>query len=122
TGFVGRAVTLRLLGAGHRVAAIVRSVETARSRLGGLVELFASAGEGELAHALDGRDAVINLAGEPIIGRWTAARKERIVSSRVNATRRLVATMASMQSPPRVLVSASAVGYYGDRGDEELTE
>lgn len=68
-------------------------------------------------------DAVINLMGEPIAdGRWTAARKQRIRDSRVIGTRHLRQSIERWQSPPRVLISASAVGYYGDRGDEWLDE
>ena len=73
--------------------------------------------------ALDGCDVVFNLAGEPVAeGRWTAAKKERILDSRVIGTRNLVRGLRSMERPPRVLVSASAVGYYGDRGEDDLTE
>jgi len=65
-------------------------------------------------------DAVVHLAGEPVAQRWTAAAKERIRASRVDGTRKLVDAMR--RNPPKVLVSASAVGYYGSRGDEVLTE
>ncbi|MBZ5604850.1 MAG: TIGR01777 family oxidoreductase [Acidobacteriia bacterium] len=65
-------------------------------------------------------DAVVNLAGEPVAQRWTAAAREKIRSSRVDGTRRLVEAMR--KNPPKVLVSASAIGYYGSRGDDVLTE
>ncbi|MBD3422465.1 MAG: TIGR01777 family protein [Chitinivibrionales bacterium] len=72
---------------------------------------------------LEGFDAVIHLAGESIAGgRWTPAKKKRIVSSRHAGTRLLCETLASLRSKPDVLVSASGIGYYGDRGDETLTE
>ena len=71
---------------------------------------------------LKGCDAVINLAGEPIAQRWTNAARERIRASRVEGTRSLVAAMAAMPARPSVLVSASAVGYYGSRGDDVHTE
>jgi len=75
------------------------------------------------SEALRGVEVVFNLAGEPVSGgRWTAEKKRRIRDSRVAGTRNLVAGLASLKSRPRVLVSASAVGYYGDRGDEELDE
>ena len=74
------------------------------------------------AEALEGIEAVFNLAGEPIGRRWTPARKARIRSSRVLGTRNLVEGLRRMQNPPAVLVSASAVGYYGSRGDEILEE
>jgi len=69
---------------------------------------------------LAGADAVVNLAGEPVAQRWTKSAREKIRSSRVDGTRRLVDAMRA--SPPRVLVCASAVGYYGSRGDDLLTE
>jgi len=75
------------------------------------------------AAAFEGVDVVISLAGEPIAeGRWTPEKKRRIRESRIIGTRNLVAGLAGLATPPRVLVSASAVGYYGDRGDEELDE
>jgi uncharacterized protein (TIGR01777 family) len=67
-------------------------------------------------------DAVVNLAGENIFGRWTNEKKRRISDSRVNTTRSLCKLLSSLDKPPGVLVSASATGYYGDRGDEILTE
>jgi uncharacterized protein (TIGR01777 family) len=67
-------------------------------------------------------DAVVNLAGENIFGRWTKKKKKRISDSRVNTTRSLCKLLSSLDKPPKVLVSASATGYYGDRGDEVLTE
>jgi uncharacterized protein (TIGR01777 family) len=70
--------------------------------------------------AIAGADAVVHLAGEPVAQRWTKDAREKIRSSRVDGTRRLVDQMRA--NPPRVLVSASAVGYYGSRGDETLTE
>jgi uncharacterized protein len=73
--------------------------------------------------ALQGADVVFNLAGEPVAeGRWTVDKKRSIRDSRVLSTRNLIAGFAAQESRPRVLVSASAVGYYGDRGDEELDE
>jgi uncharacterized protein (TIGR01777 family) len=67
-------------------------------------------------------DAVVNLAGENIFGRWTKEKKKRIFESRVNTTKSLCKLLSSLDKPPRVLVSASATGYYGDRCDEILTE
>ncbi len=71
---------------------------------------------------LEGADAVINLAGETVAQRWTPAAKQRIRDSRILTTRNLVEAIHQTAHPPKVLVNASAVGYYGDRGDEELTE
>ena len=72
--------------------------------------------------ALEGVDAVVHLAGERIDGRWTATKKRRILDSRVEGTEVLAGALAGLGRPPAVVVSASAVGFYGDRGDEELTE
>jgi uncharacterized protein (TIGR01777 family) len=72
--------------------------------------------------ALDGLDSVVHLAGESVAGRWTAEKKERILRSRVDGTRTLATAVAALDQPPHVLVCASAIGYYGDRGDELLTE
>jgi uncharacterized protein len=71
---------------------------------------------------LENADAVVHLAGAPIAVRWTARRKREILESRVSGTRRIVDAIAKLQRAPRVFVSASAIGYYGDRGGEELTE
>lgn len=72
---------------------------------------------------LEGADAVVHLAGESLAaGRWTTERKRRFWTSRVDVTRFLAQRLAGLARPPRVLISASAVGYYGDRGDERLTE
>jgi uncharacterized protein (TIGR01777 family) len=101
SGFVGRALSVRLRASGH-------SVSTVSMRKQPPPEVFA------------GCQAVVNLAGEPVAQRWTAAARERIANSRIQGTRSLVAALR--QHPPAVLVSASAVGYYGSRGDEILTE
>ena len=79
--------------------------------------------EGEIdAAMLEGFDAVVHLAGEPITGRWNATKKRAIRDSRIKGTRLLCETVAGLSSRPRVLVAASASGYYGDRGDEVLRE
>ena len=74
------------------------------------------------AGALEGADAVVHLAGESIQGRWTDAKKRRIMDSRVTSTQLLADTIATLEHKPHVFVCGSAMGYYGDRGDEELTE
>jgi hypothetical protein len=124
TGFVGRALVQRLLGAGHRVGAWARDPSRARNQIGPQVELLPTGADDQaLAERLSGVDAVVNLAGENVMGgRLTEARKHALWSSRVDLTRRLVKAMANAAPRPRVLLSASAVGYYGDRGDEALTE
>ena len=124
TGFVGRVLCLRLLRDGHQVVAWVRDPAAAAQQLGAEVERFpASADDTLLADELARADAVVNLAGEPIIGpRWTPERKKKLMDSRVGLTDRLVRAMGRASKKPQALISASAVGYYGDRGDEVCTE
>jgi uncharacterized protein len=124
TGFIGRALTARLRADGHTVVAWVRSVERARRTLGGDVELERTdAGFAALTAALARVDAVVNFAGEPLIGkRWTPERRRVLEDSRVQVTKDLVRAIHAAPTRPRVLVSGSAVGWYGDRGDERLTE
>lgn len=120
TGLVGRALLEKLGGANI----LSRDPARARVRLGGLARPFAWSGsKSSPPEAFKGVDAVFHLAGEPVAeGRWTAAKKERIRRSRVEGTRALVSTLAQLSQPPRVLVVASAVGFYGDRGEEVLEE
>lgn len=120
TGLIGRALVGRL----EKAVVLSRAPEQARRKLP-VVEAHAWAPESgpPPASAFQGVEVVINLAGEPVAeGRWTHERKRQIRDSRVLGTRNLVAGLAGLTSRPRVLVSASAVGYYGDRGDEELNE
>jgi uncharacterized protein len=121
TGFVGRALTLRLLGAGHQVAAWIRDESRARGLLGSDVELISV--RSNIGEQIARADAVVNLAGEPVFaGRWTPARKRAIAESRLNLTRAIANAIAHSASRPAVLISASAVGYYGDRGDEVVED
>jgi uncharacterized protein (TIGR01777 family) len=115
---VGSALVPALIGHGHNVLRLVRRTPQAAD------EIAWDPAAGTLAPgALEAVDAVVNLAGENVAaGRWTAARKEALLRSRVDATRTLVAAMAKMTRKPSVFVSASANGFYGDRGDEMLTE
>ena len=124
TGLIGRALVPILLGEGHRLIALVRSEERARSLLGAEVETVApSSGVKSLREALERSDAVVNLAGESIMGgRWTEVRRRALVESRVQLTRQLVGAIAEARPRPKTLISGSAVGYYGDRGSEVLHE
>jgi uncharacterized protein (TIGR01777 family) len=122
TGMVGPRV-LRML---DRPTVVTRNPDRARQSIGHLAGRIVGwdplAGPPP-AEALDGVEAVMHLAGESVAeGRWTAAQKARIRDSRVIGTRNLVQGIRQASKRPSVLVSASAVGYYGDRGDEELTE
>jgi uncharacterized protein (TIGR01777 family) len=124
TGFIGRALVPHLRREGHTVAAWIRSEDRARRALGADVELIRSdAGFDLLTRAVAGADAIVNLAGEPLIGkRWTTARRRVLEDSRVQVTKDLVWAIDAARTRPRVLISASAAGWYGDRGDERLSE
>jgi len=111
TGLVGSALVPGLISAGHDVVRLMRPAQWDPEKRTADVYAFA------------GTDAVVHLAGENIAsGRWTAARKQRILDSRVRGTKLIAETISRMDRPPQVLVSASAVGYYGDRGSEILRE
>jgi uncharacterized protein (TIGR01777 family) len=121
TGFIGRRLVSRLLEQQHYVGVW--------SRKPGLEKRTAVASftwdplQGEPpAESLNSMDAVIHLAGEPVAQRWSAEVKKRIHDSRVLGTRNLVNAIAQVKHKPSILVCASAVGYYGDRGEEVLTE
>ena len=107
SGLIGQNLSPLLTTGGHQVESLKRS----------------GTGESMWERAtLDGLDAVVHLAGESIDGRWTSSRKLAIERSRVEGTRRLVAELEKCDSPPDTLVCASAIGFYGDRGDETLDE
>ena len=125
TGLIGTSLIQALVADGVAVNALVRDTVRATSRLPAGVTLFPwdmVAGPPPAA-AFDGASAVVNLAGESIAdGRWTAARRKLLRDSRIVGTRALVNEIRGLSVRPRVLVAASAVGYYGDRGAEILTE
>jgi uncharacterized protein len=117
-GLVGSALVSSLRASGHRVIPLVR-----RAPRAGEDALGWDPSSGSITPAAPALDAVIHLAGESIMGlRWTAAKKQHIRESRTTATRLLVQTLVRLPKPPAVLISASAIGYYGTRGDEVLTE
>lgn len=117
TGFLGTALVSQLRTDGHAVTVLTR-------RPGGTqdVQWNPYGSSASWVHALEGADAVINVVGAPIAKRWTAAHKREIWNSRVRATRTLVAAMKSVRRMPATLISGSAVGIYGARDDEPLTE
>ena len=117
TGLIGSALIPELEGRGHRTTRLTRSPKGNED-----VGWDPSAGEID-ASRLAGHDAVVHLAGESIgEGRWTPEKKRLIMESRTRGTRLLAESIANLPEPPRVMVSASAVGYYGDRGNELLRE
>jgi uncharacterized protein len=119
SGLVGSALGLALAARGDEVIPLVRSATPQRPG----AALWDPETERIDASAIEDLDAVVHLAGESIAGgRWTSERRRRIRDSRVLGTRLLCRTLARLERPPRVLISASAVGYYGDRGDEWLDE
>jgi uncharacterized protein len=123
TGLIGRALVESLLGDGHRVGVLTRSPES-RGGLPSSVEMIHWDAEtlGPWVEELSGSDAVVHLAGESVVGRWTRQKKQRIRDSRVLSTRAVATAIRASPSRPRVLVQASAVGFYGDAGDRPITE
>lgn len=117
SGLVGRKLTVHFAAQGHEVCPLVRGVP-------GPGQIGWNPATGEIdAQGLNGCAAVVHLAGENIAeGRWNGAKKERIRNSRVQGTKLLCDTLAELSTPPKVLVSASAIGFYGERGDTECDE
>ncbi len=116
SGLIGSALLPALQSSGYEVTRLVRG---------------AASGKGDIAwdpsrplapESVSGFDAVVHLAGESIVGRWTDAKKRRVHESRVQGTRNLAEALAAAPQAPRVFISASAIGYYGDRGEETLRE
>ena len=125
TGFIGQALCMSLVRDGHRVTLLTRNAARASHLSGPLVTAVEWNGRetGSWEQSLDGADAVINLAGAPIAdARWTNARKQLLMDSRVLTTRLLVSSMSSRSSKPGILISASGIGYYGASDDRVLDE
>src|SRR5262245_61636513 len=124
TGLIGHALATRLIARGDQVVALGRDAGRVAARLPRARALAWDVSAGPPpAEALDGVDAVVHLAGEPIADRrWSESQKRRIRDSRLVGTRNLVAGLRRGGARPRVLVSGSAIGYYGDRGEESLDE
>ena len=115
SGMLGTALTHRLRGQEHDVVPVTRSREADG--------IYWKPSDGEIdAEALEGFDVVVHLAAENLFGRWTEAKKRRIRESREQGTRLLARTLAELDDPPRVLLSASGVNYYGATGDEWVDE
>lgn len=116
SGFVGSHIVKHLTQEGHEVLLLVRGKA-------GVGQVIWDPEKGDLdARRLEGIDAVINLSGENVAGRWTASKKRAILQSRVQATRTWVAAVKGLATPPKVFINASAVGYYGDGGKKIFSE
>lgn len=114
TGFIGRQLVAELLEAGHTPVVGTRNIEQARTTLGESVDFVEGPEPTAVQAALASADAIVNLAGEPVLpARWTHEKKRRLVESRVDRTAALVDLLAGLDRKPEVMVSASAVGYYG---------
>jgi uncharacterized protein (TIGR01777 family) len=123
SGTIGRAVCDALLARGDGVIGLSRDPERSRSQQARVTwHAWNATLERPPEEAFSGVDGVINLVGEPINQRWTAEAKKRIWDSRIRATENLVDAMLAAPETPRTMVSQSAVGYYGDRGDELVDE
>ncbi len=120
TGLIGQTLCAALLRDGHVLTVLSRRPASVAQKCGAGVRAIATLAEWRADEAFD---AVINLAGEPIVdARWTAQRKQRLLDSRVMLTQDLVARIAAAQRKPTVLLSGSAIGYYGDCGDAPCDE
>ncbi|HKR00188.1 MAG TPA: TIGR01777 family oxidoreductase, partial [Pyrinomonadaceae bacterium] len=119
SGLVGSALVPSLKAKGHEITRLVRSTPK-----DGATEVYWDPEKGTIdAAGLEGANAVVHLAGENLAeGRWTEEKKRRILESRVKGTKLVSETLAALARKPEVLVAASAIGFYGDRGDEVLDE
>jgi uncharacterized protein len=124
SGFLGRPLAAALAADGHEIVILSRRAGAAAGPAPSRAVVWTPDGTaGPWAAELDGAGAVVNLAGESIAGkRWSAAHKQRVLDSRVRATRSLVSAMQASTNPPPMFISGSAVGYYGPRGDEKIPE
>jgi uncharacterized protein len=116
SGLLGTALLPALRTSGYEVECLVRGAASGTERIAW------DPARPLAPESISGFDAVIHLAGESIVGRWTEAKKRRIRESRVQGTRNLAEALAAARQRPRLLISASAIGYYGDRGNETLRE
>lgn len=120
TGFIGRRLCRRLLADGHSIVALTRDGKHARQVFGSLLRVITSLDDISSGERID---AIVNLAGAPIFDRpWTSARRAELLDSRLGVTNKLTDLIARLEHKPDVLINASAIGYYGVRGDEEITE
>ncbi|WP_446470910.1 TIGR01777 family oxidoreductase [Xenorhabdus stockiae] len=120
TGLIGRRLVYQLLSLSHSITVLSRSPQKVYSLFSDQVECWTTLND---RNTLDGFDAVINLAGEPIVDkRWTPKQKDKLCQSRWELTEKLSALIRAGESPPSVFISGSAVGYYGDQGQSVVSE
>lgn len=120
TGLIGGVLIHNLLRQGYKITVLTRNTIKAKQKFGDGVEFCETL---DFMQTLDGYDAVINLAGEPMIGkRWTDKQREKLCNSRWNITQQLTNLIRNSSSPPKVFISGSAVGYYGAQDDKVLDE
>ncbi|NBX68801.1 MAG: TIGR01777 family protein [Proteobacteria bacterium] len=125
TGFVGRPLVKKLAEANHQIVLLTRNPEAAKKSISAPMEVYGWEPETSTPpkEAYNGIDAIVHLAGESIAaGRWTAKQKKKILDSRVLSTRNLLKGAVEAGAKPKVIVSASAIGIYGDRGNQSLSE
>ena len=124
TGLIGRNLVAKLVANGDSVAVLTRNSSKAIKVFPQDVEIYQwdSDSDSFPLESLNASDAIVHLIGEPIKGRWTKSKKLQILQSRVDSTKSLVTALTTLDNPPLKVIMASAVGYYGDRGDEELTD
>jgi len=123
TGFIGSVLCSRLLQEAHTLTLLTRSAPREAATQNKRWLHWTPGTGGEWQNAVEGVDGIINLAGEPIAGkRWTAERKRSIVTSRLDSTRALIDAIVTAREKPKFLINSSAIGYYGPRGDEAITE
>lgn len=124
TGFIGSALCNVLKGAGHTVVGLSRNPQRAQRKVSALDKAYAWDLMREPAprEALEGVDAVVHLAGESVVGLWTPGKRKAIVETRVTGVRNLLQGISEMGERPKRLIGASAIGYYGDRGEAVLDE
>jgi len=124
TGFIGRRLCNVLAEAGHELVALSRNPDAATRmvpELHSALECHPLQAAPDTA-AFSGTEAIVHLAGESVVGRWTGSKKRAILDSRIISTNHLVEAVAAVRERPKILIAASAIGYYGDRGDEILDE
>ena len=125
SGFIGRALCSRLIEAGYDVTALSRNPEKTSTLLPHKTRLIKWDGHScdQLIDCVSGATAIVNLAGESIgTGRWTRAKKQRVLQSRLNASKAIICAVEQSDPKPKALIHASGIGYYGMRGEERLDE